>query len=244
MADGTKLKSVIIFKRKTLPKSMKFPAGVIVRAHVKGWMDETGTVDWLENIWNRRPGALLKKPSMLVWDMFRAHLTDEVKKKSKKIGTTLAVIPGGLTSVLQPLDVCLNKPFKDRVRTKWSQWMCSGEAKLTKGGNLMRPEINIVATWVKEAWDDIPSEMIIKSFKKCCISNSMDGSEDNALFEEAITSKESADETGAFLQNGDEDDLQSDIDKDIYDDHAAITEEEFYQLFGESETESNFEGFE
>ena len=50
MADGTKLKSIIIFKSKMLLKSMKFPAGVIVHAHVKGWMDENETVDRLENV--------------------------------------------------------------------------------------------------------------------------------------------------------------------------------------------------
>ena len=108
--------------------------------------------------------------------------------------------------------MCLNKPFKDRVRTKWSQWM-----------------------W---AWDNIPSEMIIK---KCCIT--LDGSEDDVLFEKAIASKESADETGAFHQNEDENNLQSDIENEINDDHVAINEE-FHQLFRESDTESNFEGFE
>ena len=43
MADGTKLKPTVIFKRKTLPKGVKFPAGVLVRSYVKGWMDEDGT---------------------------------------------------------------------------------------------------------------------------------------------------------------------------------------------------------
>ena len=95
-----------------LPKNLKFPTGVIVQAHVKGWMDEAGTLDWLNRVWNSRPGALLKKPSMLVWDMFRAHHTEEVKKKAKQIKTTLAVIPGDLTS----LDESLNKLNKERVR--------------------------------------------------------------------------------------------------------------------------------
>ena len=35
--------------------------------------------------------------------------------------TDIAVIPGGLTSIVQPLDVCLNKPFKDHLRSKWSE---------------------------------------------------------------------------------------------------------------------------
>ncbi len=37
---------------------------------------------------------------------------DSIKKKLINAKTHQAVIPGGTTSVLQPLDVCLNKPFK------------------------------------------------------------------------------------------------------------------------------------
>ena len=55
----------------------------------------------------------------------------------------MAVIPGGLTSVLQPLDVCLNKPFKDRLCKMWVEWMISGLATLTKGGNLQKPDITV-----------------------------------------------------------------------------------------------------
>ena len=41
MADGTKLKPMVIFKRKTMPKE-KFPKGVLVHVHPKAWMDENG----------------------------------------------------------------------------------------------------------------------------------------------------------------------------------------------------------
>ena len=39
MADGTKLKPIVIFKRKTMPKE-KFPKGVLVHVHQRmdGWM--------------------------------------------------------------------------------------------------------------------------------------------------------------------------------------------------------------
>lgn len=122
LANGTKLRLINIFKRKALPKKVKFPARITVRAHIKGWMDENGTKKWLEEIWNGRPGAALKKKtSLLVWDMFRAHTSDDKKKLAKSSQVTLAVIPGGLTSVLQLLDVCLNKPFKDRVQKMWHE---------------------------------------------------------------------------------------------------------------------------
>ena len=51
-----------------------------------------------------------------MFDSFEAHKTEQVKQSLKSENTDLSVIPGGLTSVLQPLDVCLNKPFKDRLR--------------------------------------------------------------------------------------------------------------------------------
>ena len=84
----------------------------------------------------RRPGALLKPRSLLVWDMFRSHCCESVKAKLKEYKTRIAVIPGGCTSVLQPLDVSVNKPFKNYMRKLWIDWMISGNKEFTKGGSL------------------------------------------------------------------------------------------------------------
>ena len=108
LANGTKLKPLLVFKRKTLPKG-QFPSGVVIHNYRKGWMDEEGIKIWIEKLWNSRPGGMLKK-SLLVWDSFKAHLVDSVKRKLKCNNTDVAVIPGGLTSVVQPLEVSLNKP--------------------------------------------------------------------------------------------------------------------------------------
>lgn len=76
-------------------------------------MDEEGVKLWLDNVWSRRPGGLSQeRSSLLVW----AHLTTSTKNRLARINTDAAVIPGGLTSLVQPLDVCLNKPFKDCIR--------------------------------------------------------------------------------------------------------------------------------
>lgn len=77
-------------------------------------------LEWMDKVWNKRLGALLKKLSMLVSDSFRAHITDDVVKKVSSLKSSLALIPGfpsidSITSVLQPLDVSLNKPFKNQM---------------------------------------------------------------------------------------------------------------------------------
>ena len=96
--------------------------------------------------------------------MFRTHRCAEVKNKADKLKTTLAIIPGGLTSILQPLDVCLNKPFKDNVYKYWLEWISSGLPEETKGGNLKK--LVLVTKLVKKTWEKIPNETVIKSFKK------------------------------------------------------------------------------
>jgi len=41
-----------------------------------------------------------------------------------------------------------------------------------------------VAWWVSAAWKAILESIIVTSFKKCCISNALNGSEDDILWED------------------------------------------------------------
>ncbi|KAK8784512.1 hypothetical protein V5799_009125 [Amblyomma americanum] len=102
-ADGLKLPPYVILKRKTIPKGV-FPKGIVVRAQEKGWMDDELVLDWVKSVWEKRPGAMLARRSLLVLDSFRDHLTGRVKERLRGIRTDMAVIPGGLTGMLQPLD--------------------------------------------------------------------------------------------------------------------------------------------
>jgi len=43
------------------------------------------------------------------------------------------------------------------------------------------------------AWKAIPENIIIRSFKKCCISNAMDRSEDDILWEDNCEDKDESD---------------------------------------------------
>ena len=103
--------------------------------------------------------------------------------------------------------------------------MSTEEKSLTKAGNLKKVDVQTIAQWVKDAWSEISSEMIIRSFKKCYISNAMDGNEDHFVYdEEDIINCASDTETN-----------------DMYPD-VQTTANEFKELFGNSDFE--FEGFE
>ncbi|KAG7174204.1 Pogo transposable element-like 7 [Homarus americanus] len=172
-----------------MPK-VEFPTGAYVHVHENGWMDKGGVRLWLEHIWSRRPGGLRKERSLLVWDMFRSHLTEPVKICLKKHNTDTAVIPGGLTSVVQPLDVSLNMPFKDRVRDRWNKRMIEGDKTYTKGGNMRAAPLELLCEFVIDSWNAIKTETVVKSFKKCCISYSLDGEEDDVAWEDEAESKD------------------------------------------------------
>jgi len=46
---------------------------------------------------------------------------------------------------------------------------------------------------VSAAWKAIPESIIIRSFKKCCISNALDRSEDDILWEDDGEDKDDSD---------------------------------------------------
>ncbi|EPZ32072.1 hypothetical protein O9G_005323 [Rozella allomycis CSF55] len=52
-------------------------------------------------------------------DNFSAHKTPEVAALLNEKNITALFLPSNMTSVLQPLDVGCNKPFKDYCRQDW-----------------------------------------------------------------------------------------------------------------------------
>ena len=138
---------------------------------------------YIEKVWRSRLGGLGRRRSLLVYDVFEAHVTESVKAAIARENTNLAVIPGGLTSLHQPLDVSRNKPFKDNVKKRWMQWTADGIHEFTAGGRQKKPSEELICSWISEAWHDIPTEMIVASFLKCGITNNLDGSEEDLVYE-------------------------------------------------------------
>jgi hypothetical protein len=82
-----------------------------------------------------------------------------------------------LTSVLQPLDVLVSKPFKDNVREVYTQWMAKGGHELTPTGKIRRPSIEMMCDWIVRAWNMVSTKIITKNVLKTEIMSALDGSE-------------------------------------------------------------------
>ena len=52
------------------------------------------------------------------------------------MNTDIAVIPGGMTSQLQVMDVVVNKPFKDNLRRLYNNWLVARNHPLTPTGKI------------------------------------------------------------------------------------------------------------
>lgn len=146
-------------------------------------MDTERMKTWIKKVWHLRRGGLGRTRSLLFCDMFEAHVTETMKTALTSENTNLAVIPGRLTLILQPLDDSFNKPYKDCVRKRQMEWMAKGVHEFTASGHQKKPSEELILSWIAGAWQDISEEMIESSFLKYGITNSLDGSEDNLVYE-------------------------------------------------------------
>jgi len=73
----------------------------------------------------------------------------------------------------------------------------------TPTGRVKWPSISNVCEWVKNFWQRVKSETNVKSFKKCGISNALDGSEDEILYEEIDASSDNNHEDNFSGSNDD-----------------------------------------
>jgi len=81
--------------------------------------------------------------------------------------------------------------------------------ELTETGKIKRTAPSKVVRWVSAAWKAIPESIIIRSFKKCCISNGLDGSEDNIVWEDDVEDKDDSE----WVESTDNDSVMSDDSK-------------------------------
>jgi hypothetical protein len=69
----------------------------------------------------------------------------------------------------------------DEMKRQYECWMSSGDKTYTEGGNLRAPSKEQLVRWVLASWSKLPEYTLIRSFKVCGLTTSLDGSENNEI---------------------------------------------------------------
>jgi hypothetical protein len=101
----------------------------------------------------------------------------------KEMNLLPVIIPGGCTSLIQPCDTTVNKPFKDHVKEVAAEHYNNNLDKWTEGKFTTLERRILMTQWVSTAWKRLACEKltIIDSFVKAGIAVAADGSEDHLI---------------------------------------------------------------
>jgi hypothetical protein len=120
------------------------------------WMDEAVMVACVDEVlMSYNAMAPDDAVPLLILDSYQCHMMALVVQIIQELGVEVKHIPGGCTSLCQPVDVGFNKPFKDRVRQTWQSWMI---AEGIVHGTTSLPTRLDVATWVANAMAEMTRE--------------------------------------------------------------------------------------
>ena len=97
--------------------SLHIPPNVRVRASTNGWMTADEYQHWLAHVYGKE-----SQRRLLIVDSYKPHQTeDSIKKVKDSCNSDVFISPGGCTSIVQPMDRCINRPFKEYVRASWQE---------------------------------------------------------------------------------------------------------------------------
>jgi hypothetical protein len=88
-----------------------------------------------------------------------SQTTENVKAQLQQEKCDLVIIPGGMTRMLQPLDVIINQPLKAHIRRSYSEW-AQKTHKVTPTGRLKRATLTEMCWWILEDWQSVSQDMI------------------------------------------------------------------------------------
>jgi hypothetical protein len=167
-ASGKILKPLIIFKgaRNGRIVQREFPNyddDMVYLCQANAWMDEEAMMVWVDQV--LRPHVESAPPGVLpilFLDSYRCHMMASVVSKIQDLGVEVEHIPGGCTSLCQPVDIGVNKPFKNRIRDQWEDWMID---EGLVNGTTSPPTREDIVRWTRNAHANLPSQMVKNAWR-------------------------------------------------------------------------------
>ena len=144
-------------------------SGVRWLSAAKSWINQDLFIKWVQFEFPFVPPNTI----LLVFDSARPHISEKVKAFLHSKGILFAVIPGGLTGLLQPCDVSWFKPLKSSLAELIDQWKSGTDHSVTVHGNIKPPTIENMSNWFSIAWDRIGQDTIVRSVDRCFLGDSL-----------------------------------------------------------------------
>lgn len=166
-SNGCKLPLFFIFKGQPngrIEKALSdvLPPNTFGCCQSKGWMDQRSMKIWFEKVWKQYVANSSK--SVLLLDDFICHKQPEFLDLASEVGTSIELIPGGYTCVLQPCDVGIMKSLKGGIRQCYTKWAAQNLCGLPSDQSIPTPDRKDVSEWISRVFHTISSECITATF--------------------------------------------------------------------------------
>ena len=191
-ADGvSRVPPMVIFHgtgRRLGAEKLRYHSDVLVEYNATAYMNDSLFEKYITHY---LIPALRGRPTLFTLDLMGSHKTPAVLQLLRTNNITPSLIPAGCTSLIQPLDVSVNKPFKELMRDLTDEKIFELESaedfeKWTVGD----PRV-MTTHCVGEAFNQFhssKSHVIKNSFRKLGLSLPIDGSQDHELDIKGFTS--------------------------------------------------------
>ena len=179
--DGTKLPPLVILKGqpgKTIENHLKnleyvIKQNIFICCQEKGWCTNDIFTEWIKKIYIPYQANVNEK-CLLIFDMASSHISNYSLEILKKYDINYIIIPSGMTPICQPLDISVNKIFKDNIKLLFEKERLYYDNIIPKL-KLNQARINLL-NYINEVWNNEPfinKNIIINGFKKAGIIGNM-----------------------------------------------------------------------
>lgn len=129
LADGTMLPALVLANRQLNDRNL--PGFIQLEVSPDGLSVEEALDLWTKKVWLQHvPIPPLPSKSMLVLDRHREHMGDQFLTSISGSGTLPAVIPGGCSFCLQPLEICVKPVLQRFLLARWSKFIARNPKEL------------------------------------------------------------------------------------------------------------------